>query len=137
VSAMSETDLIEYTYRADWRTEDPSLPSFHPLPGWRVRCAEHGHLGSPGKVHGKRASAQMVATTHLNAAHAEAVRRYTFTRPELIEAISHLEAYPATTDPGRRVFISAESMADGIIEALETERRRSFRASLRDGGENG
>ena len=115
---MAETGLIEYTYRDDWRTEDPSLPSYYPQPGWRVRCTEHGHLGAPGKVHGKRSSAQMVATTHLNAAHAEAVRRWSFTRDQLIDAIAHLEAYPATAGPGQRVFISAESMADAIIEAL-------------------
>lgn len=46
-------------------------------------------------------------------------RRYSFTRDRLIEAISHLEAYPATAGPGQRVFIPAESMADAIIEALE------------------
>ena len=62
---------------------------------------------------------------------------FTFTRDQLTEAISRLEAYPATAGPGHRVFISAESMADGIIEALETERRRSFRASLRDSDDAG
>jgi hypothetical protein len=71
-------------------------------------------------------------TTHPHAARREQPRCYAFTRDQLIEAISHLEAYPATAGPGHRVFISAESMADGIIEALEIERRRSFRASLRD-----
>ena len=115
---MSEPDLIEYTYRPDWRTEDPSLPSFHPLPGWRVRCAEHGHLGSPGKVHGKRASAQMVATTHLNAAHAEAVRRYTFTRPELIEALTRLEVHFLDSGPMARKVL-ADQFADALITALE------------------
>jgi hypothetical protein len=43
---------------------------------------------------------------------------WTFTRDQLIDAISHLEAYPATVGPGYRVFLVAESMADAIIEAL-------------------
>ena len=51
----------------------------------------------------------------------EPPRRYSFTRPELVEAISRLEAYPATVGPGQRVFVAAESMADAIIEALEGE----------------
>jgi hypothetical protein len=45
-------------------------------------------------------------------------RRYSFTRDELIEALTRLEAYPATAGPGQRVFINAESMADALIEAL-------------------
>lgn len=45
-------------------------------------------------------------------------RRYSFTRDRLIEALTHLEAYPATAGPGQRVFINAESMADAIIRAL-------------------
>ena len=45
--------------------------------------------------------------------------RYSFTRAELIEALTRLEAYPATAGPGQRTFIVAESMADAIIEALE------------------
>lgn len=46
-------------------------------------------------------------------------RLYVFTRPQLIDALTHLEAYPATAGPGQRVFINAESMADAIIGALE------------------
>ncbi len=45
-------------------------------------------------------------------------RMYVFTRDQLIEAVSHLEAYPATLKSGR-VVIMAESMADAILEALE------------------
>ena len=121
---MSEAGLIEYTYRDDWRTEDPSLPSYYPQPGWRVQCAEHGHLGTPGKVHGKRSSAQMVATTHLNAAHAEAVRRWSFTRDELVDALRRRKPLapldgPVTILEGDAVF---ESMADALIEALEDGR---------------
>ena len=116
---MAETGLIEYTYRDDWRTEDPSLPPFYPQPGWRVRCAEHGHLGAPGKVHGKRSSAQMVATTHLNAAHAEAVRRWSFTRDQLIDAIALLQAFPLQPGRvnGRRDHRSAGSGRQERIEA--------------------
>ncbi len=44
--------------------------------------------------------------------------RYTFTRGQLIEAVSRLEAYPAKLKSGR-VVIMAESVADAIIEALE------------------
>lgn len=89
-------------------------------------------------------------------------QRYSFTRDELIEALTSLEAYPATAGPGQRTFVVAESMADALIEALEAgrsetaregfipgrypprtwaqeaadpevaERRRHWRASLRD-----
>ena len=48
--------------------------------------------------------------------------RYSFTRDELVDALTHLEAYPATAGPGQRVFINAESMADAIIGALEANR---------------
>ena len=61
----------------------------------------------------------------------DAPPRYSFTRDQLVDAIARREAYPATAGPGQRVFISAESMADAIIEALETERRRAFRAGVR------
>lgn len=47
------------------------------------------------------------------------LRFWRFTRPELIEAISRLEAYPVTAGPGQRSFIVADSMADAIIKALE------------------
>ncbi len=57
---------------------------------------------------------------HLIAAEPDhADRVFSFTRPELIDAISRLEAYPATLQSGR-VVISAESMADAIIEGLES-----------------
>ena len=46
-------------------------------------------------------------------------RVYSFTRDQFIDALTRLEAYPATAGPGRRVFIVAEAMADAIIEALE------------------
>ena len=49
------------------------------------------------------------------------LRFYRFTRPELIEAISRLEAYPVTAGPGQRSFIVADSMADAIIAVLEGE----------------
>jgi hypothetical protein len=45
-------------------------------------------------------------------------RRYSFTREELIEALTRLEAYPATLKSGRVILI-ADSMADALIEALE------------------
>ena len=45
-------------------------------------------------------------------------RMYVFTRDQLIEAVSRLEAYPAKLKSGR-VVIMAESMANAIIEALE------------------
>jgi len=45
-----------------------------------------------------------------------------FTRDQLIDAISRLEAYPATLKDGRVVII-ADSMADAIIEALEGNER--------------
>ena len=63
--------------------------------------------------------------------------RYSFTRAQLIDALTRLEAYPATAGPGQRTFVVAESMADAIIEAMETERRRQFRASLRGGSGGG
>lgn len=45
--------------------------------------------------------------------------RYSFTRDQLTEALTRLEAYPATL-PGRdKPVLIAESMADAIIEALE------------------
>lgn len=43
---------------------------------------------------------------------------HSFTRDELIEALTRLEAYPASAGPGQRTFVVAESMADAIIEAL-------------------
>ena len=45
---------------------------------------------------------------------------FTATRDQLIEALTYLEAYPASAGPGQRVFINAESMADAIITALES-----------------
>jgi hypothetical protein len=68
-----------------------------------------------------------------------APRRYTFTRDQLIDALRNRKP-PSPLDGTVRVLegdAAFESMADRIIEALETERRRSFRASLRDGGDNG
>ena len=66
-----------------------------------------------------------------------APRVYSFTRDQLIDALTRLEAYLATAGPGQRTFVVAESMADAIIEGLETERRRQFRASLRGGSGGG
>ena len=44
--------------------------------------------------------------------------RYSFTRDQLIDALTKLEAYPATLKSGR-VILLADSMADALIEALE------------------
>lgn len=49
--------------------------------------------------------------------------RWSFTRDQLVDVISRLEAYPATLESGR-VVIMAESMADAIIEGLGTDRMR-------------
>lgn len=45
-------------------------------------------------------------------------RRYSFTRDELIDALTHLEVRVATSGPiaGK---VLADSMADALIEALE------------------
>jgi hypothetical protein len=66
-------------------------------------------------------------------------RRYSFTRDQLIDALTRLEAYPATAGPGQRVFINAESMADALIEALEAgrisaalEANPAYQSALRD-----
>ena len=48
---------------------------------------------------------------------------YTFTRDQLIEALTHLEARIPVSGPAAGL-VDAESMADSIIEALETEQRR-------------
>ena len=50
---------------------------------------------------------------------------YSFTRDQLIDALTHLEAYPATAGPGQRTFIVAEAMADAIIGALEEQKGTS------------
>lgn len=47
------------------------------------------------------------------------LRLYSFTRPQLIDALCRLEVYPAVL-PGRDVpVVLAESMADALIEVLE------------------
>ena len=51
-------------------------------------------------------------------------RVYSFTRDQLIDALTRLEAYPATLKSGR-VILLAESMADAIIGALEEQKGTS------------
>ncbi len=49
-------------------------------------------------------------------------QRYSFTRDELIEALTRLEVHPATL-PGRgKAVVLAESMADALIGALTDDR---------------
>ena len=79
-------------FRARWRDKDGNLRS---ASGFVSRPAAEGY----------------------GRAREAALRFYTFTRPQLIEAISRLEAYPVTA--GTRSFIVADSMADAIIKALE------------------
>ena len=52
-------------------------------------------------------------------------RVYSFTRDQLIDALTRLEAYPAPRSDGKRSFIVAESMADAIIGALEEQKGTS------------
>jgi hypothetical protein len=59
-----------------------------------------------------------------------APREHTFTRDQLTDALTRLDVRVLISGPAAGL-INAESMADCIIEALETERRRAFRASLR------
>jgi hypothetical protein len=58
-------------------------------------------------------------------------RRYTFTRDQLTDALTRLDVRVLTSGPCAGM-VNAESMADCIIEALETERRRAFRAGVRE-----
>ena len=67
---------------------------------------------------------------------AAAPRRYSFTRDQLIDVLTRLEVYPVGAPLARpSVVVAFAMLADSIIEALETERRREWRASLRGGSD--
>lgn len=83
---------------------NPCLPEYDEC-GWLFCCT----CGLTRNEEG------MTVTT---AAEAETEPRYSFTRDELINALTHLEVHVATSGPiaGK---VLADSMADAIIEALE------------------
>ena len=115
MTAVSEKPTpVKPVYRDDWR-EDPLAPG-RAKPGWRVECAECGLIG-PGTAYGSRPTADQVATHHRTLRH-PGPRRYSFTRDELIDALTHLEVTVPTSGPlaGK---VLAESMADALIEALD------------------
>jgi hypothetical protein len=81
--------------------------------GWRARWRDpDGHLRSASGF-----ASRKDAVTY-GKAREVGLRFYRFTRAELIEIISRLEAQ-VTVGPGRHAFIKADSMADAIISALE------------------
>ena len=90
--------------------------------GWQVKCAEHGLLFG-GCTYPKERNARNAAGQHRSLHHGGAAgarpKVYRFTRDQLIDALTRLEAYPATSGDGKRTFIVAGSMADAIIGALE------------------
>ena len=82
---------------------------------------EHMTLTEDG-LQPSEALARLRAAVPVAAAPEPPPRVWSFTRDQLVEALTHLEAYPASAGPGQRVFINAESMADALIEALEDDR---------------
>ena len=96
-----------------------------------MKCPERGWIGSDangskGSIYTKEHYARAMATRHRNMQHGTPAKAgrpkvYRFTRDQLIDALTRLEAYPAPRSDGKRSFIVAESMADALIEALKAE----------------
>ena len=102
--------------------------------GWRARWPDpDGRLRSASGFSSRKAAEDYGRDRELGR------RLYSFTREQLIGALTRLEAYPATAGPGQRVPINAESMADALIEALEADEitakldaNPAYQSALRD-----